>query len=663
MTQLNKHFALVAGFLVLSAMLLSTGLAEDAKSTTAKPAPTKMTKAEKAKAKAAKGKKNIRKGPGIPKVAPKNKIGFIMYTVSNNTLKLTAHLYPLKAKESREIKLEAKLDGEWKTVATSKVRENNYGNCAQYASVKAKAWNTLFRVENWDTTKDIEVRVVALDGVAKYTGLIRKDPIDKNEIVVAAFTGNSNRDRSMRLDIVKNVLAHKADLLFFSGDQSYDHQYHYEAWMLFGRQFGELTRQAPSVSLPDDHDVGQGNIWGSNGKVSKSGAGNDGGFFMPVSYVNEVYFAQTAHMPDAYDPTPILRNIVVCYGDFKIGGIDFAIIEDRKFKTGPAEVIVGPLKTWAGRVDHIGDPKIDPMTIDFPEAKLLGDRQLKFLNAWSKDWTGAEMKCVLSQTVLANAAHYHGGEGKFVVADMDSNGWPQTGRNKALEEIRRGYAFMLCGDQHLATVIHHGVDEFKDSGWSFCVPSIINFYGRWWRPQTKPVVAPDWKNPLPMAGSFFDGFKNRITTYAYANPGQDPKITASKYVSRAAGHGIVRFRKAERTITMECWPRGSDVTSPTAQQYPGWPITITQQDNYGRKAKAWLPKLTISTADAVVQIIDESTKESVYTIRIKGTTFQPKVFKAGNYTIIVGEGKAAKTLTGVKASSCPDEAGTKAVKL
>ena len=595
----------------------------------------------------------------IPEVKPKDKIGFILYTVSKKTLKLTAHLYPLKKGESRAIKLEAKIGGKWNTVATTTIRDNDYK-----AKDQTRAWNALFRVEKWDTTKDIPVRVVALEGVAEYEGLIRKDPISKTEVTVAAFTGNSNSYRGPRHDIVKNVLAQKVDLLFFSGDQSYDHHYHYKAWMLFGRQFGALTRQCPTVCLPDDHDVGQGNIWGSNGKYAKTSAGNDGGFHMPVEYVNEVYFAQTAHMPDAYDPTPILRGIGVCYGSFVIGGVDFAIVEDRKFKTGPAEVIVGPLKTWKGRVDHIGDPKIDPMTIDFPQAKLLGDRQLNFLNAWSKDWTGAEMKCVLSQTVLANAAHYHGGRGSFVVADMDSNGWPQTGRNKALEEIRRGFGFMLCGDQHLATVVHHGVSEFKDAGWSFCVPSIINFYNRWWRPKTKAIEPLDRKAVLPNLGSYLDGFTNKITIYAYANPGQDPKITDSPWVKRAAGHGIVRFNKQARTITMECWPRGTDLTKPNPKQYPGWPITITQADNYGRKAKGWLPSLTIAgKADPVVQIIDEADSKTVYTIRIKGNTFQPKVFNLkSTYTLIVGEGKTAKTIEGVAAKSCPDAAGKLDVK-
>ena len=591
----------------------------------------------------ASSKKRSKRLPGQrlvhPKPAPKDKIGFILYTVSNKTLKLTAHLYELAKEESREIKLEAKIDGKWKPVATSTVRENEYKNRA-----KARAWNALFRVEKWDTTKDIPVRVVALDGVATYEGLIRKDPIGKEEIVVAAFTGNSNQERGLKPDIIKNVLAHKVDLLFFSGDQSYDHRNHYRAWMLFGRQFGELTRQCPTVCLPDDHDVGMGNIWGSNGKKSKTGAGDDGGFYMPVPYVNEVYFAQTAHMPDPYDPTPILRDISVCYGSFKVGGVDFAIIEDRKFKTGPKEVITKEIKTWPGRVDFITDPTVDIKTVDFPNAKLLGDRQLKFLNAWSKNWTGAEMKCVLSQTVLANAAHAFFHDDRFVVADMDSNGWPQTGRNKALAEIRRGYAFMICGDQHLATVLHHGIDEFNDAGWSFCVPSIVNYYKRWWNPRSKPLLPSGRKSPLKNLGSYYDGFLNRVTMQAYANPGAAATITKSKHAETASGHGIVRFNKAKRTITMECWPRGSDVTQPDAKQYPGWPVTVTQADNYGRKAKAWLPKLTIAgKADPVVQIIDEATKKTVYTIRIKGNTVQPKVFKAGTYTILVGEGKSLRS--------------------
>jgi len=49
-----------------------------------------------------------------------------------------------------------------------------------------------------------------------------------------------------------------------------------------------------------------------------------------------------------------------------------------------------------------------------------------------------------------------------------------------------------------------------------------------------------------------------------------------------------------------------------------------------------------------VQVIDESNNEIVYTLRINGTSYRPKVFNDGIYTIKVGEGKAIKTLKGIK---------------
>ena len=94
---------------------------------------------------------------------------------------------------------------------------------------------------------------------------------------------------------------------------------------------------------------------------------------------------------------------------------------------------------------------------------------------------------------------------------------------------------------------------------------------------------------------------------------------------------------------MECWPRGVDVTKKGAKQFPGWPVTIDQQDNYARKAVAWLPAIEVKgTSDPVVQIVDQADNSVVYTLRIKGKEFKPKVFRKGKYTLIVGEGKNKK---------------------
>ncbi len=588
-------------------------------------------------------------GPTIPDVAKKDSICFAMYTVQDGTLKMMAQLYPLADDDSRSVELQVKTKGEWKTVDQQKIRENFYrGNSG------AKAWNTLFRVEKWDHTQDWNYRVVALDGVAKYEGVVRKDPVSKKEIVVAAFTGNSNRDRSQKPDLIKNLRIQKPDLMFFSGDQSYDHSAHLGAWLLFGRQFGELIKDCPTVCIPDDHDVGQGNLWGEDGVQARLRGGADGGYLMPPKYVNEVQFAQTSNLPDPYDPTPIKRDISVFYTALNIGGVDFAVIEDRKFKTGPAGVIpkMGP------RPDHINDPKYDRKSVDVPEAKLLGDRQLKFLHEWSQDWKNTEMKAVLSHTIFSCGAHIH--HGKRLLADLDSNGWPQTGRNKALREIRRASAMMIAGDQHLASVIHHGIDGWSDAGFSFCVPSIVNFYPRAWFPLDKgddPVT-----DKLEHTGKFFDGLGNHVTMYAYANP----TVKRPKYGPKdigAAGHGLVRFNKETRMITIECWPRETDVSNPEHQQYPGWPVTIKQEDNLGAKAFAYLPTLKITgQADPVVQVIEESTGEIVYTLRIKGKSHRPRVFAKGVYTIKVGEGAAQKTLEGIKSLS-GEQASTIEVKL
>ncbi len=505
----------------------------------------------------------------IPSVEKKDSICFAMYTVQNNTLKLTAQLYPLEKGDSRAIQLEIKSAGKWKTVSETKVREDKYTSPAN-----ARAWNALFRVEKWDHSRSWEYRVSALDGKATYTGIIRKDPKDKNEIVVAAFTGNSNRDRRMKPDMIRNIKAHDPDLLFFSGDQSYDHKTHLAAWLLFGRQFGEIIKDRPTICIPDDHDVGQGNLWGEEGVHAKLSGASDGGYRMSPQYVNEVQFAQTSNLPDPYDPTPVKRGIGVYYTALNIGGIDFAIIEDRKFKTGPAGIIpkMGP------RPDHINNPKYQRKAVDVPEAKLLGERQLKFLEDWATQWDGVEMKSVLSQTIFAGGAHIH--HGKRLLADLDSNGWPQTGRNKALRVIRKADAFMLAGDQHLATVIHHGIDDWRDAGYSFCVPSIVNYYPRKWLPLEKGKKS--ISDALEHTGDYFDGFGNKVTIHAYANPGKgmDGLEGHDKRVSSgAAGHGIVRFNKKSRTITMECWPRFVDVTNPKAKQFPGWPVTIQVKKN------------------------------------------------------------------------------------
>lgn len=483
-------------------------------------------------------------------VAREEVICFGMYTVQNGVMKMTAQLFPLYPKENRQVHLELKENGKWKRVATEKV--NDIG------------WSTLFRIENWDNSKDVPYRLRHGEE-ATFEGLIRKDPVDKDEIVVGSLNCNSNRTRGPREEYIRNLRHLDPDLLFFAGDQSYDHIEHTAAWLLFGIQFRDIFRDRPCITIPDDHDIGQGNLWGENGKVALSKAGDDGGYFYHPEYVKMVERCQTSHLPDPYDPAPIEQGIGVYYTNLTVGGVDFAILEDRKFKSGPA----GKIPQMGPRPDHVRDPNYDPKSIDVEGLTLLGDRQLTFLNEWGKQWDGITLKAVLSQTGFAGGATRHGDFNNILHADLDSNGWPQTGRKKALRAIRDAGAVHLGGDQHLATIIHHGIDEFGDGPFAFIAPAIINnYYSRWWHPENeKPGKNPEPGNHLPFIGDYLDGFNNKITMIAYANP--------EEHISRG-GFGLIRFNKKEKSVTFESWDRTADVTKSGAEQMPGWPRTVRQ---------------------------------------------------------------------------------------
>jgi hypothetical protein len=546
-------------------------------------------------------------------------VAFALYTHDRGTLKLTAQLFPLKPAESRQVTLEFENQaGEWEAVATENVLE--------------LGWSAHFRINDWDSSKNRRYRVRHGDK-ASFEGLIRKDPLDKNEIVVGNLSCNSSRTPGPRPQLIENLKQIDPDLLFFAGDQSYHHQEHTYGWLEFGMQFREVLKDRPVITIPDDHDVGQANIWGESGIQATTPQGPSGGYFYPPGYVNMVQRCQTWHLPDPFDPTPIKRGIGVYYTNLKVGGIDFAILEDRKFKSGPE----GKIPKLGPRPDHINDPSYDRRAIDLPGLQLLGDRQLRFLNQWSQDWTGAQMKCVLSQTAFCGAVHLHGSQDNRLLADLDCNGWPQTGRNKALQEIRRAWAPHLCGDQHLAVVVKHGIDQFRDGPFGFTSPAIVNtIYGRWWWPaDEQPGADPVPNRPLPWTGDYLDGLGNRITMLAYANPAD-----RNDERKRGDGFGVARFNKANRTITFECWPRFADVKDGDRAQYPGWPITINDRDNDGREPAGWLPELVFAEAERpVIQVIEDANGEVLYTVRAASNRFAAPVYSTGPHTVRLGRDK------------------------
>jgi hypothetical protein len=496
-------------------------------------------------------------------------VATVQYTASRGVLKLTAQMLPIGADEERSVRLDT-WDGEsWKEVARTDVVEPGF--------------TAPFRVDGWDGGRDVRYRVVWSERA--FEGAIRGDP-EGDEVVLAGM--NCNHNNSHRLgsketdwtsqiwfphaDLVANVAAQDPDLLFFAGDQVYEGKsptfpdrehleldYLYK-WYLWCWAYRDLTRDIPTVTIPDDHDVYQGNVWGEGGRVAKRD--NEGGYVHPASFVKMVERTQTSHLPDPFDPTPIEQGIGSYHTSLRLGRVDFAVLEDRKFKSGPAGK--GLPETGTKRPDHVDREAFDPREYDRRDLVLLGERQLRFLEHWAADWDGVEMKAVLSQSPFANLATHHGANLQYLQADLDSNGWPQSGRDRAVRALRAAFAFHVSGDQHLATLVQHGVDDFGDAIWSFCVPSVANFYPRAWRPDGDPL------------GDHRDGLGNRVTVHAVANPGVDTGLEPSDLYDKMPGYGIVRMNVKEHTIRFECWPRHE---GPGGTQYAGWPRTIRQADN------------------------------------------------------------------------------------
>jgi len=571
------------------------------------------------------------------------------YTLSNEILKLNAQLMPIGEEDNSVVKLEIKTGEIWEDLGTS--------------TIQALSYNSLFRIENFKANNRIPYRLsyqTKTDGTTfYYEGSIKNDPIEKDTIVVAAFTGNHNLAKGVEYgpfnwqtqiwyphtQLVNNVEKQNPDILFFSGDQIYEgaspsgadlenmfEDYMYK-WYLWCWAYSDITKDLPTICIPDDHDVFQGNIWGNGG--GDTVIDTKGGYVHGAEFVKMVERTQVSHLPDPFDPTPIKTGIGTYYTTMNLGRISFAIIEDRKFKSGPNGMVT---PTKSGRPDHVIDPYYTYDMADVYGAKLLGKRQLYFLDQWAADWKGSDMKVVLSQTIFGNMATHHGPDLKHLYMDFDSNGWPQTGRNKALSSIRKGFGFMLAGDQHLATIVHHGIDEQNDAGWSFCVPSIANFYPRAWMPfENKGDNYIDGLQEY--TGEYLDGLGNKVNVFAHTNPGPKSGVEPSALHDRMPGYGIVKLIKSTREITMECWPRYVDPTDPTTgKQYPGWPRTIDMEDNYARIAYKWLPTIKVTDIEnPVIQVIKEDTNEIVYTLRIKGRQYTPKVFDKGNYTLIVSD--------------------------
>ena len=606
-------------------------------------------------------------------------ICFAQYTLHRNKLKITAQLAPLEQIDGHNVLLQFEKKGVWETAATAKI--DHPGRAVH------------FEEGNWNHSTDVPYRILVeiplTNEIHRYTyvGTVAKEPTDKDEIRTAVFSCNFHYGFP-DADVVKNMSKLNPDIVLFLGDQFYEGTGGFgiqrtgdfdgmcldylRKWMMFGWSYRELFRHRPCPIIPDDHDVYHGNVWGEGGAKADTSKGfgaeaqDTGGYKMPAEWVNMVQFTQTSHLPDPYDPTPVKQGIGVYYTNWDYAGLSFAILEDRKFKSAPKQVLPKEAEVWNG---FIKNPNFDIKEHRNIKAELLGERQHAFLDDWVENWDeGIQMKVVLSQTNFATVATlpkealtdevvpslHIPNKGQYVTgdrltADMDSNGWPANERDRAVEKIRKCFAFHIAGDQHMASFIRYGVEGHGDSGFAFTGPALNNIWPRRFWPPQADIAAHSYKNPA-YVGDHIDGFGNKMTVLAAANP-YDTGLKPEIIHNRATGYGLVSFNKRERTIKTECWSRFMDPTGESGTQNPGWPITVKQADNYGRKAVAWLPELRITDGSRPVLSIYSVDKELVYCIRLASDTFRPKVFEEGEYTLILkdSENNIIKSLRGIKA--------------
>lgn len=517
-----------------------------------------------------------------------------MYTLSDSrseegfVLKISALTGPLGAKDNNTVQLFVKREAGWV----------DHGA----AILDPDAWTATFRIPNWNEKSEAAYKLVYhqkhRDGSEtpdEWTGAIQPNPTGR-PLRMAALTCQNHYGFPYE-PVANNVKNLTPDLVYFSGDQLYESHggfglirepaesailNYLRKFYMFGWAFRDVMRSAPTVCIPDDHDVFQGNIWGEGGarmKDLEKGASSKGGYREPARMVNVVHRTNAAHHPDYFDPTPVKQGISVYYGDMVYGDVSFAILGDRQFKSGPERV-----ETGSGRADHVMDRNFDTQALDKPGLVLLGDRQEKFLTHWSRDWRGHTMKVLLSQTVFAGVATHHGRQNGYLKADLDSGGWPQAARDRAIAILHDAKPLHINGDQHLTSLAQYGTQKQRDGCWSFCTPAISAGYPRWWRPDE--IGMPHRNRPkhgLPNTGEFLDGFGNKVYVYSVGNPEAGSKKNRYELAhQKGSGFGFVTIDTQAKTYFIEAFRFLVDLNIDNQNaQFPGWPVTIHQQENAG----------------------------------------------------------------------------------
>ncbi|WOO40052.1 alkaline phosphatase D family protein [Rubellicoccus peritrichatus] len=454
-----------------------------------------------------------------------------------------------------------------------------------------------YRIEDWDPSQQRELRVRFIDdGEKEYFYPISIDSEPESSLTAGTVScmgvmgmpalqpgptpksGESLVGRWTPANvwapftgITDGLLHDDADILFFTGDQLYESEptwadqsvnpiedFFYK-FFIWHWSFQQITSSRPCILQTDDHDVYQGNIWGGGGYINTSGNYWRGGYLRSLSFVNMVQRVMTAHNPDAIEPMSIETGMTNYYTSFSYGGVDFFVLEDRKFKSNPSQN-------------------------DVEQQELLGPKQEMHLMEWAQKESPNPVKCVISQTIYASISRKADGTKS---TERDTNSWPPGPRSRLIEVLGENGVFVISGDQHLATFARVGVKSPDDGFYQFAAPPAGNHFWRWFYPAEK--------SPDDVLGEYKDGHGNPFELLAVVNPAPADVtaqgLRAKHIVSEAEyaegiglemrtalgdGYGIIRFDHLKEQLQVEAWSWETRIEH--SEPYPGWPITLSYEE-------------------------------------------------------------------------------------
>ena len=514
------------------------------------------------------------------------------YTISRNTLRMTAQMPPLSKDHLKKVKLEIREKG------------TDTWQIADRAGIQTPGWMATFQMKDWNSQKAWDYRLSyplkESSQLHHLKGTIQKEP-DQGKITVAGMSHIQSKREPIgkrcyftgdsiwypHTPAIENIQKQQPDILAYTGNQAYRNlpttlksdssdevylDYLYK-WYLFCWSHGTLTRNTPSIILPGPRDLYR--------KPSNP---------MPAPFINMVQKSQTGHLPAPYDPSPNHQGIPAFYTDLQYGGLDLAIVETNKFTKKDSK------------------PTPGPQGASSQTRGALGPRQLNFLRNWTNNWTGAHVKAVVSHSSIRNSRipPDSPGEGSAscgkTPAFSEQEKQPGPEWEQALEIIRKGHALMITSGRSAPYGFHHGIDQKGDAGYEFGLPSF---------------------SP-PMDASFQQtGEKNFPVT----------------------GYGIIHFDLTRQKIEFSAWAGRTDPGE--GKPYRGWPVSLGVEDNYLKNPVGFLPEIITRglNHNPVYKVYHDNAPELIYAKRAKDSLFRPAVYDESVYTLVVGSPEENKTDT------------------